>query len=246
MNKADKLLFRGQGLDLDPMPTLLRDQWCPPRSHEVLSLDADRPHYWRQLSVASELVASALDGQLPRHAPFEQYRVRPELRVAPWAVVQHYALWPTPLLDLTTSLRAAASFAFGLEADADAGFLYAFAIDRTAGDIMKELDPMTEDVVLRLSAVCPPKTARPHLQDGYLAGNPNFDFSDITERTPSPLADRFIAKFKLVDLGPNAPFWDADFPKHSKSSLLPNEPVEEKLITIMNYRIVDGRLAIGR
>jgi hypothetical protein len=142
-------------------------------------------------------------------------------------------------------MRAAASFAFGLEADANAGFLYAFAIDRTAGDIMEQLDPTTEDVVLRRSAVCPPATARPHLQDDYLAGNPNFEFRHITERYASPLADRFIARFKLVDLGPNSPFWDANFPKHSKSSLLPDEPVEETLIEIMNYRLVDGRLAIG-
>ena len=85
--------------------------------------------------------------------------------MAPWSLVQHYELWPTPLLDVTTSLRAATSFALGVAVRRDEGFVYVFALDDIEGDVM-ELDPRSRFAAVRLSAVCPPSTIRPHLQEG--------------------------------------------------------------------------------
>jgi FRG domain len=171
MNKIHTLAFRGQALDQEPMATLCRDSWRRPTDGGTEDLSAARFHYWEQLNDACERVSGVLKGRLPRHRPFEWFRARPELRVAPWSVIQHHELWPTPMLDLTTSPRVAASFALALPHPRREGFLYVFALPDPRSDVMR-LRSTTREVAVRLSAVCPPETLRPHLQEGVLVGNP--------------------------------------------------------------------------
>ena len=190
--------------------------------------------------MACSKVARVLRGRLPRHRPFEHFQQRPELRVAPWSVLQHYELWPTPLLDLTMSLRVAASVALGLPDAHDEGFVYVFALEEPTSDVML-LGAETRSAAIRLSAVCPPDTLRPHLQQGILIGNPNFSETDLQVWATSPVRDRLVAKFRLVDRGS---FWGRDFPKHTATSLLPGGDVRHSLVNAMNYRTDSGLLSI--
>lgn len=258
MNKTANLLFRGQGGEYAPTATLLRDVWTEPLSKKEVQLSTDRARYWDQLPKISDRVSEILLRQgLPRHRPFEHYRSQPWLRVAPWSIIQHYELWPTPLLDLTSSLRAAASFALGpappngwKQKSAPArteAFLYVFAFDRVTSDVMEELNQDSDIAVVRLSAMCPPDAPRPHLQEGYLLGNPNFGPRDLENRVSQPLR-HLIARFRLInrptDQRPLG-FWDQDFQPHTSESLLPTQDDLSSLLRgSIEVSVVSERAAV--
>ena len=137
MNKRYSLLYRGQSRDRPLLPTLFRDQWMPPpgRDQGPVDLVSVRSKYWATLPQVESVVLRVLDEQgLPR------WRHVHKRRQARWAVIQHYELWPTPVLDFTTSLRVAASFAFGLGPCEEVGHLYVVAVRDIRGDLM-ELPP---------------------------------------------------------------------------------------------------------
>jgi hypothetical protein len=245
MNKQHQLVFRGQSRDVQPTPTLLRGEWTSPRDG-TFAIAADRAYYFSALDTAcGRATRVLLDTGLPRHRPFETYGSNPERRVAPWAVVQHYELWPTPLVDLTSSLRVAATFALGVPDHHGSGYVYVFAMRGVVSDVMR-ISKRSRFAAVRLSAVCPPTTERPHLQEGLLAGDPSFGLhAEGTSR--SSLLDRLVAKFRLVDRRPNdrSTFWDRDFPPHSSSSLLPHDDIRVALVSEMHYGVVNGRLELG-
>lgn len=246
MNKRHQLVFRGQSCDLEPTPTLLRGEWTSPRNG-TFGVAADRAYYAAALDTACDRATRVLlDKGLPRHRPFETYGSNPERRVAPWAVVQHYELWPTPLVDLTTSLRVAATFALGVPDHHGSGYVYVFAMRGVVSDVMR-ISKQSRFAAVRLSAVCPPTTERPHLQEGLLAGDPSFGLHAEVATSRSSLLDRLVAKFRLVDRRPNnrSAFWDRDFPRHSSRSLLPHDDIRDALVSEMRYRVVNRRLELG-
>lgn len=243
MNKHDLLLFRGQRRPYPLLPTLLRKAWMPPRESGIgeVPLAPHRDYYWNKLAdVSAKVVHVLLDERprLPRWRPFSLFRTEP---LAAWAVVQHYELWPTPLLDLTSSLRVAASFALGLRVDPDGkpdaaanasgskverhGYLYALRFDRVVSDLMTLRTDNTGDLqAIRLNAVCPPDAKRPHYQEGFLlARTSSYDKARQLHPTESA-SSRLVAKFELVDDGQ---FWTPDFPPHSTASLIPAESDDE-------------------
>jgi uncharacterized protein YcgL (UPF0745 family) len=255
MNKTSHLLYRGQRRDFPFVPTLLRSRWTAPGTGSPISIDDQREWYWRELQQVSEQVTIQLEGQLPRWRPFKQWTSEPWLRIAPWSVIQHYELWPTPLLDFTSSLRVAASFALWPDSEASRenrrtdGYLYVNAFDTITGDLMEDLDGNSDSAVVRLSAVCPPFAERPHLQEGFLVGNPNFSSSDLKAGERFGPAARLIAKFHLIDVEADAAssgFWDEDFPRHTNESLLPTkgDPLGEALERSFQYRIT-GRVDVS-
>jgi FRG domain len=73
-------------------------------------------------------------------------------REAVWAVSQHYDVWPTPLIDVTTNLRIAASFA--LWAGRAEGQLYMVALTPSTNSVTFDADQHI--VLARLQAVCTP------------------------------------------------------------------------------------------
>jgi hypothetical protein len=156
MNKEFNLLFRGQGHDYLLGPSISRENWEVPDINRTVRLSADRQYYWQRLAPMCDWVSEILRGKLPRHAPFEQYKYlgKKHLRVAPWAVIQHYGLWPTPLLDMTSSLRVAASFALGLPKSRDTGVLYVFAIPRIVSDVMDSSTPAVDRYVAWSWVIC--------------------------------------------------------------------------------------------
>jgi hypothetical protein len=246
MNKRSVLLYRGQSQDYPLIPVLFRDQWFPFESNTAYKItDVTRPKYYECLREVGKLLYefSLEQGSLPRWRGMRKYSV------IQWAVAQHYAVWPTPLIDLTSSLRVAASFALGMQRhdtkSPASGYLYIFGFP--ANGKSDEPGPISsyesEQLVLaRLQACCPPAAIRAHLQDGYLAGDymvQEYEASHLTVSTASFIRDknrsnlqcRLIAKIMLYD---NGPFWNDAHPVYLQESLLPaDDPfgiaVQEKL-----------------
>lgn len=216
MNKNLTLLFRGQTGEHEPMPSLLRSSW-PPGAGTV-NLGEERLPYWRRLNDIGDRVVAVLDRYgLPRYKHMRQPYAR-------WAVIQHYELLPTPMMDFTTSLRIAASFAFGLDPSPDRkGFLYITGTRHLRSDLMtldrdREAELSDGLLTVRLNAVCPPRAKRPHLQEGVLASLYPFD-EDALEPGRNNFLPRIIAKIDLVNRGG---FWSGDFPIHTEAVLLPD------------------------
>lgn len=222
MNKNLTLLFRGQTSDFKLLPSMHRSSWPANATDDSKgNLEAKRIEYWKSLQRKEQDVVPVLRQHgLPRHRHIED----PQIRYARWAVIQHYELWPTPLLDFSSSLRVAASFAFGPVPKRKEGYLYVTGTRKVRSDLM----PLHHDdaversdgvLTIRLNSVCPPSAVRPHLQDGALMSLYPLDDEAALDPTRNDFGSRVIAKFKLVDTGT---FWTEDFPCHTKAALLPD------------------------
>ena len=159
----------------------------------------------------------------------EEYRSRKLLgrerlerqQILRWAILQHYEICPTPLLDVTQSLRIAASFA-SLANPAEA-FLFVLGIPHISGAITASAEAGLQ--VVRLASVCPPSAVRPHIQEGYLLGEYP-DFSSAEQKLhyshfEMDFARRLIAKFSFAP----GTFWEksGNFPQVPEKALYPRD-----------------------
>jgi hypothetical protein len=87
-------------------------------------------------------------------------------RILRWAILQHYGVCDTPLLDVSHSLRIAASFA-SLQANGDA-FVFVLGVPNLSGALTASSEAGIQTI--RLSSACPPTALRPHIQEAYLVG----------------------------------------------------------------------------
>ncbi|HEX6902512.1 MAG TPA: FRG domain-containing protein [Thermoanaerobaculia bacterium] len=193
-NPRFKLLFRGQGKDYKLnirgekgvhsclYPTIFRPHSSKPRKD---LLDARF-----QILLSAEKL---LKERVSERAIWDHQLVR-------WAILQHYGVCDTPLLDVTQSLQIALSFACGN--GEDEGFLYVLAFPQLTGPISVALESLTQ--VIDLSPVCPPQALRPHFQTGVLVG----DYPTVTHREVShdgkgmignSFACRLLTKFRLTN-----------------------------------------------
>jgi hypothetical protein len=128
MNKRLVLFYRGQAADYNGklLPMLFRNSWkCFYCQHKFNIDTRSRYEYWNYLERVGqrdyEICHNDKDLGLPR------WRGLRDIREVRWSVIQHYGLWPTPLIDVTTSLRSAASFAMdhreGTSAEPRYGYL---------------------------------------------------------------------------------------------------------------------------
>ena len=144
-----------------------------------------------------------------------------------WALLQHYEVCETPLLDVTQSLRIAASFASQpLSAEA---FVFVLGVPNISGAITASNEAGIE--VIRLSSVCPPEAVRPHIQEGYLLSEFP-ELSDVKQKShyenyELDFAKRIVAKFRF---NPRR-FWKADdaFPMVPREALYPMTPKDPVL-----------------
>jgi hypothetical protein len=154
-----------------------------------------------------------------------------DIREVQWAIIQHYELWPTPLIDITSSLRIAASFAMGLRLantqEQRRGFVFVVGMPSSTGSITFDLDQQL--CLARLHSACPPVAARPHYQDGFLVGRfPIYSMADFGVKKKSNLLRRLVAKFLLIDEGN---FWDEDFPIVREDALYPtDDPLRNRFL----------------
>jgi hypothetical protein len=230
MNKRLVLYFRGQTSPLLPIPALFRSSWTCFDTDMRLEINCkNRSEYWKALGeVGEEVYAICKKMGLPR------WRGLRDIRESQWAVIQHYGIWPTPLIDLTLSLRVAARFAFPFSAGnpqgGKRGYMFVVGLPDTTGSITFNLDHNL--VLARLQSVCPPVAKRPHYQDGFLIGrfpfqSPN-DFLSERQREKVSLLPRLIAKFELIDQGN---FWNKNFPVMKEEAVYPvDDPLMKQFI----------------
>jgi FRG domain len=215
MNRDHVLLFRGQGGDhrnakrnSSVKPTLFRskNKGNPDRAtlverFEILAR-AER-------ALAGRYQAAKFRGldRIKRH------------HVLRWSILQHYEVCATPLLDVTHSLRIAASFA-SLSGN-DLVYVYVLGVPNLNGAITASAEAGLQ--IVRLSSVCPPSAVRPHIQEGYLLGQYP-EVTGVAEREnyfhyEMDFGLRLVAKFRFEP----ASFWkDKDFPLVARSALYPS------------------------
>ncbi len=213
-NRGQMLFFRGQSRDYvdrngrtNLYPTLFRKGASPLRRTELAAR-------WARLEACVRAIVDhrsdlALPGKTHRHIE------------SAIALLQHYGLCDTPLLDVTPSLRVAASFALP-DRTAKVGYLYAIALPYPHGTISHFVD---QDMVLvRLFGVCPFEAVRPHYQEGYLVGKfpiANAGQLGVEKERNDNAASRLVAKLVLDDR--DGRFFHGGFPRVPKSTLLPTK-----------------------
>ena len=141
-------------------------------------------------------------------------------RYIQWSIIQHYEVWPTPLLDLTQSLRVACSFAF-LSSEKNP-FLFVFGLPYLTNRI--SINSEHDIVNIRLLSVCPPDALRPYFQEGFLAGTDEIT-TNYYSKDELDFNRRLIAKFKLND---SKKFWNDGFQPIPKEILYPKDDIVEK------------------
>lgn len=135
-----------------------------------------------------------------------------------WTLIQHYQVFRTPLLDLTQSVRVAASFAL-LRNSNDYGYVYVFGFPNINGSISYFVEE--ELVLVKLQSAAPPQALRTHFQEGYMVGH----FPHDQERNVNKdVSRRMIAKFRVRK---GKRFWSKTFPEIPQLALFPpNDKVE--------------------
>lgn len=216
-NRHHVLLFRGQKADYRTTKnnSMLKasifrlDNSKVPGEHTLVKR-------FEMLRKAESLLSDRYEDQ--RLLGFDQLRKQ---RIIRWAVLQHYEVCPTPLLDVTHSLRIAASFAT-IDNDCDEAFIFAFAVPNVSGAVTASVEAGLQ--IVRLSSACPPDAVRPHIQEGYLLGEYP-EISDFSQQSKYDYYEmdfgrRLIAKFRFKP----ATFWGNDnYPPASKAALYPIE-----------------------
>jgi hypothetical protein len=224
-NPDHVLLFRGQDFDHKNLannaslkPALFRPETigAPPPAEWILQQRFDRLARAEKL-LSEEFSNRDLEGadRLRRH------------RILRWTILQHYEVCATPLLDVTHSLRIAASFAS--LSRARQAWLYVVGVPNLSGAITASAEAGLQ--IVRLASVCPPNALRPHIQEGYLLGEYP-DMPELQQKQHYASAEidfgrRLIAKFRFSP----ATFWsDATFPMVAPLALYPDK--HDQLLSI--------------
>jgi hypothetical protein len=217
-NQEHVLFFRGQGKDFRNRsrnttlkPGILRSDPAtpntPPGSGELSA------RFWQLEECEQRLVRIFDEKKVTGRQRIARHRL---LR---WSILQHYEVCGTPLLDVSQSIRVAASFAS--LGDGPTAFLYVLAVPNVSGVISASAEAGLQTV--KLAGICPPNAVRPYIQEGYLLGEypemPDFDQKQHYRHYEVDFGRRLIAKFRL-DLNS---FWkDTTFPKFERAALYPD------------------------
>lgn len=217
-NQEHVLFFRGQSTDFKNSarnttlkPSVLRSDpqspLIPPNSEELRSrFDKLKQYELRLVQILDS--SEALGRQrVARH------------RILRWSILQHYEKCGTPLLDVSQSIRIAASFAS--MGKGSTAFVYVLAVPNVSGVISASAEAGLQTV--KLAGICPPNAVRPHIQEGFLLGEypemPDFDQKQHYRHYEIDFGRRLIAKFRFDPLS----FWeDPAFPKFERAALYPN------------------------
>lgn len=208
LNPQYELYFRGQG-------SIHKRGGGKGFGHSVL------PSLWRNRSEAQrrvEILQECSNAMLKQYAEFPgrdeaTLRVLMESRPAVWALLQHYELCATPLVDLTRTLQIACSFALQYgRANGGPGYVYVFGLPFQQE---KMTTSQSESVLcMSLLGITPSNADRPLVQDGYLACDQNWwrcaDESMLVDAAARDwdMAVRILAVLEIADTpGDDRSFW---------------------------------------
>ena len=228
LNQDHVLLFRGQERDFRTSrngSSLLKPSIFRLNGKNLPTKPVLKKRFDSLRSAESELVS-----QYIHQGTKDLDRIRRH-RIIRWAILQHYGVCATPLLDVTQSLRIAASFASHNNETTEA-FVFALAVPNLSGAVTASSEAGLQ--IIRLSSACPPSAVRPHIQEGLLMSeypeisdyrqNANYRYFEMD------FGRRLVAKFRF---NPNADFWSGKYPQASYEALHPKEP-RDPLIPIMH------------
>ena len=218
MNRDMVLLFRGQPDDYKNRAenTTIKPKILRAIDSRKLPTDTELQNRYEVLAIAEEELVNAYRSS--NSAGSTRLRRQQILR---WSILQHYEICETPLLDVTHSLRIAASFATK-DAD-DIAYVFVLGVPNLSGAITASADAGLQ--IIRLASVCPPSAVRPHIQEGYLLG----EYPEMVGMSQKQHYKHFEIDFgrRLVGKFSFAPksFWNAspDFPLITKSALYPED-----------------------
>ncbi len=207
------LFFRGQARDYlhNQMTTIHTAIFRPKAANKPLDTDEIERRF-RVLERAEEALAA-------QYSLSGRERVQ-RFSILRWALLQHYEVCRTPLLDVTHSLRVACSFAFQ-EQKQVSPFLYVFALPQISGSVTTSSEHGIQ--VIRLLSICPAAALRPHYQEGYLVGEfPTISFRQkmLYNRAELDMANRLVCKFRLANY---KKFWHSGFTEIPRGALFPDE-----------------------
>jgi hypothetical protein len=211
------LLFRGQRAD---HKTAKNNTTLKPT---LFRLDGEKLPTSQSLEKRFALLRKAESGLVERYAEagFVGIERLKRHRILRWAILQHYEVCPTPLLDVTHSLRIAASFASRGRLDGEA-FVFVLGVPNLSGAVTASSEASLQ--VVRLSSACPPDAVRPHVQEGYLLGEYP-EIADIESNIKyryyeMDFARRLVAKFRFEP----KTFWRSpNFQAAPEEALYPKE-----------------------
>jgi hypothetical protein len=218
------LFFRGQSVDyridsLTTIHTALFRSYKPDGRLNTLEIK----NRFSLLENAEEAIAERFN--LPEK--FNQ-TVRERIQkysILRWALLQHYGVCLTPLLDITHSLRVACSFAF--QEGGGEPFIFVLGLPQISGSITTSSEHGIQ--VLRLLSICPPIALRPHYQEGYLVGEfPTISFQQKAhyDRAELDMANRLVCKFRLAK---HEKFWSSSFGEIPREALFPDDRDQVKI-----------------
>lgn len=227
LNPEFMFLFRGQSADYKNReknttlkPGIFRGKGIHPPSDSEINIR------YKTLNLAERELVKLFSGSrfqadvLLNERKKQSLRAVKTRRLVRWSILQHYEICQTPLLDVTHSLRIAASFAD--PQNGDDAFLFVIGVPNLSGAVTASADSGIQ--AIRLSSICPPQATRPHIQEGYLLGEfPDIDTPEqITHFRPHEIdfGRRLIAKFRF---DPHR-FWSQrEFPKVDRRALYPDQ-----------------------
>ncbi|WP_417673903.1 FRG domain-containing protein [Roseibium sp.] len=219
-NRSHVLFYRGQHRDWIAesqfhigstlRPTIFRRPIHPQNSTWL------SPRFERLRQIEPQLVQTFRNNDFLGADEITKYRI---LR---WAIIQHYEICETPLLDVTQSLRIGASFA-SVGNKTGSAFLFVLGVPNVSGAITASAEAGLQTI--RLSSVCPPTAMRPHIQEGFLLGEYP-EIGDIDQKQNYSLHEvdfgkRLVAKFRFNP----TKFWTnrGQFQEVGRRALYPSE-----------------------
>lgn len=223
-NREHILMFRGQQRDFrnSERNTSLKPSLFRPHSDGRLPHGGDLERRFAELQQAEQMLIESYRSE--RILGLERLTRQ---RILRWAILQHYEVCLTPLLDVTHSLRIAASFAsWGKTKEA---FLFVLAVPNLSGAITASAEAGLQ--IVRLASVCPPSAVRPHIQEGYLLG----EYPEMTDYSQKELyghseidfGRRLLAKFRF---DPRTFWCSTSFPKVGERALYPPKSEDPLLL----------------
>lgn len=212
------LLFRGQNADF---LNLNNESTLRPSIFRLTTKNGTHSDIFEKRFQVLANAEQILVDNYSNRTKFQGIKKLKRYRVLRWSILQHYEICYTPLLDVTHSLRIAASFA-SEDNNSKEVFFYVVGVPNISGSVTASAESGIQ--IIRLSSVCPPSAVRPHIQEGYLLGEyPEMTAFEQKRRYEPHEIDfgrRLIAKFRFNP----AIFWDEDnFPQIKHNALYPDE-----------------------
>jgi hypothetical protein len=218
-NKQYEMFYRGQTIDYkDCQAIFYKDKKPKTIIYSPICRPEKKDDGTYKLSIRKNIIARRYD-ELYKLIDFipKKRNYHPEYH---FSLFQHYGILPTPLIDITQSLRVAATFALR---GSQTGYVYVFGLPFPNQSISHYTDMGI--VLVKLQNICPVQALRPRYQEGYLVGK--YPFYSVKEDSDN-LARRLVAKFFLDNT--KGDFWDADFQPMPDDVLFPkNDTLELEL-----------------